>query len=407
MKTSTTGVTGSLLCAAANFSSSCRLIDQASQFSRSSSSSFLESVDTSRFSETDKLDKFDEMIRGGFESSHLAKEFAQEAKSFEMFEKFETIWQTATKETDEAKIDTINEIMELGHELKQSIRARKVARGKPTDAANQVAIDEKEDARIKEILVGLKFLKVKPREVFSLDEGVVKTAGVNWSFTRSNDALLPHAESLAKEIKLLNSLRSPTSFKVEFGKQLDELDETELNALLLADHNFGKSIISIQGCTGDSVRVLTWMRTKAGFCNNGDSNGGNRNWNGKDILASMWHMSQLGADKYLEQTIDLIFNKRYWTCQDDDIKFPLQFVHNIAFWKQRKHVLQWFLERGQYRYPIEQFTLKDRQKFAKLVKSLSERGDAELSVKLASFVDAHSEPFVRSLPPPVPVRSKL
>lgn len=82
MKTST-GVTDSLLCAAANLNSSRRLIDQASQFSPSSPSSLLKSVDaySSRFSET-----------GGFESSRFVKELEQEVKSFERFEQFEAIW---------------------------------------------------------------------------------------------------------------------------------------------------------------------------------------------------------------------------------------------------------------------------------------------------------------------------
>lgn len=273
--------------------------------------------------------------------------------------------------------------------MKQSIRIRKVAKRKLTDTAivDKAAADAKEDAKIKEILFGLKFLKVKPRKVFTFDMEFVKTAGVSWSFARSNGAyaLLPSAEDLAKEIKLLNSLYSWSTFRVEFGESLEKLDETQLNSLLLADHNFNKSIISNQGCNEDTVRVLTWMRTKAGFSYRGDTRGNtrsdgktyNRNWDNKKILEPMWHWSQAGQEQHLEKAIDLIFDDRYWTCMEDDIKFPLRFVHDIAFWKQRKHVLQWFLERGQYRYPIQQFTLNDRQKFAKLVKSLSERGDAE------------------------------
>lgn len=273
----------------------------------------------------------------------------------------------------------------------------------------------------RELLSSLKFLQVCPRQETAIGYGP-QIPGFSWNFNdlgRSANRSDQLSE-MVKEIKQLNSLAKTDAsgapiYAVHFNQSILELNEQQLDALLLSGHEFDPTdcFHLAMECTDQSVKILTWMRTKAGFNEFDESHA----WHGQGITASMFYdnlsLTRLHQQENIEKIMDLVFDKRYWTSSKDEFKFPLNSIRSMASIPNHTRMLEWFLNRGQYRYPMPQFTLKDRLHFGKDVKRLAERGKngeagaSNLSLQLAKFIDDNSLPFIRTLPPPVLVRSNL
>lgn len=303
---------------------------------------------------------------------------------------------------------------------KDIVNSVNTAKSKRKSNANSTLEERNREA----IVNSLKFLQVRPRQQNTIGYGA-QIPGFHWTFTHPADYLVNarSVEEMAKEIKRLQSLRSP-NFKVDFNQDITELDEQELDALVLAGHEFDPTdaLTVAQSCTADSINILTWMRTKGKFHFFDEFHA----WDGAGIINTMWDddvshpsVTREQQQEHVEKCVDLVFDKGYWTHVQDDIKFPVDFISCAAYWPNQTRMLEWFLRRGQYRYPMPQLTLNDRLKFAEDVKKLAERrrntkngeaGAITLSLQLAKFVDDNSPSFlnsISSLPPPTSIRSNL
>lgn len=270
----------------------------------------------------------------------------------------------------------------------------------------------------RQVIVGLlDFIQVLPRQENTIGYES-EIPGFHWTFAYPADGhSAKSAEKMAEEIFLLNSLRSPT-FKVDFNQDITELDEMELDALVLAGYEFDPTdaLTVARTCTPNCINILTWMRTKGKFNFFDEFHA----WNGMGIINTIWEddlsVGRQQQQEHVEKCVDLVFDHRHWTTEKDDIKFPVDFISCAAYSPNSTRMLEWFLNRGQYRYPMPQLTLTDRLNFAKDVKKLAERGKngeagaADLSLQLANFVNDNSDnsiAFLRTLPPPTSIRSNL
>jgi hypothetical protein len=102
------------------------------------------------------------------------------------------------------------------------------------------------------------------------------------------------------------------------------------------------------------LRLLTWMRTRGGFC----YQDGGAFWSSETILGNLGSVRIKFCNDVasVERIADLVYDERYWTHEKDDCKFPIDDFLRGALSPDRLSLLAWFLDRGQFRYTMGEFS---------------------------------------------------
>lgn len=189
-------------------------------------------------------------------------------------------------------------------------------------------------------------------------------------------------------------------FRIELDDDLNLLPEWKLGALVMGGHSFCPSDVPFELATQGNYRVLSWMRTCGGFSHD-DSD---RRWNSKTILEMLSTACDHGGDiKNVEAIADLVYDERYWTCVEDRVNFPINGFLMQCAGPRRHEVLAWFLDRGQFRYPVGKFETNfcgesDVRHLLEYADGCISRGgeNREIGIKLKTFVQAHVHQKQRS-----------
>ena len=237
-------------------------------------------------------------------------------------------------------------------------------------------------------------------------------------------------QDVAEEVTLILSLQTDT-FYVHLDHDVNELNVDQLDALWLSGYAFCPTDSMIHAAGQANVQVLTWMRTRAGFHSGPISQGP---WSQKETLTSLAR----ACDKYslaehdltseecrlslsttntwstlqkihdIEQCASLVFNKKYWTHPDDNVTFPFMDFLDVCYEHlARKPVLEWFLSRAQFLFPLEKCTSGEEAELENMISFLVTRGDTELAIKLHVFLKTNGYPKSPASFHPVTILSKL
>jgi hypothetical protein len=272
-------------------------------------------------------------------------------------------------------------------------------------AAEVAALDEAWNS------AGPQFLAVEPAWHWAPDA----VCGLDWSFSdrAHGDADVP---TMVREIQSVMALDTPRH-AVRLTDHVPSLSDRQLTALRLAGHAFGGtagSDAALCAAREANVRALTWMRTRGAFAR-GDASAP---WLSRDLiiaLSSARLCTEAGGAattgeicrepgiaratarlqrkvRDIEACVDLVYDRRYWTCPEDDVAFPFsEFLGACCEDPSKTAVLEWFLNRAQFRYPMPRFGRRLDERLARdNVQALADRGEAILSRKLGDFIATHS-----------------
>jgi hypothetical protein len=217
---------------------------------------------------------------------------------------------------------------------------------------------------------------------------------------------------LVNEIKdVLNTLPTPHT-DVSLRHKVTRLTDHQLGALRHAGYRFWLTDL-IDAASKADVRVLTWMRTQARFAHRDLA----AYWSSDHVLAQLSESLSCylprgattirsdsvtlseGLLRLLEHELrdveacaDLVFDRTYWTCAEDDVTFPVSIFLPAAIARNNDVAIAWFLNRAQFRYPLPRYfsTVADEQTVTTAIKVLAERGETHLATKLAEFVKKYT-----------------
>lgn len=208
--------------------------------------------------------------------------------------------------------------------------------------------------------------------------------------------------ALAQYIRDLRAC-TPKDIFIDLADDLNKLRIWQLEALIEGGYCFHPHDVSHKVAASGNIQLLFWMRTVGGFSHHDLD----RCWRSDQILEMIGRMYDNGrCFQDIEGVVNLVYDKRYWTCDEDRVDFPLDmFVTECPLGSGRGKMLRWFLDRAQFMYPIAKFSSDDYKRG--LVSRLLDCADnyilqgksspdVELGVKLKSFVQANMPPQLRS-----------